>query len=170
MLCTLIILLLPLAQKWLASIIDSRVIEYCNIVWDPHQKFLQDRLRSVEKFGLKVSLKCWDRFISYSDLISMADLTPLETRRMKAKYILVYKVLYKLAYLPDHLFVVNSARKSHRTNHSLSPSCSAKVYLLSAIPHMIHIWNSLHFNPASCSSISHFKLVLKNSLSLMYLH
>ena len=111
------------SPEFLLSIYKSLVrphLEYCNIVWDPHQKFLQGRLRSVERFGLKVALKCWDWSISYNDLITMAELTPLEIRWIQAKYIFVYKVLYKLAYLPDHLFIVNSARKSRRTNHSLS--------------------------------------------------
>ena len=67
------------------------LLEYCDVIWDPHQKFLRDRLRSVEKLALRMCLKSWRLF--YDELIAKAEITPLESRRIHNKLLLMYKVL-----------------------------------------------------------------------------
>ena len=139
------------------------LLEYCNIIWDPHQKFLQDRLRSVEKFALRMCLKSWR--LSYDELVAKAEITPLETRRIHNKLLLMYKVLYKLCYFPDGIFTPSTFRRSARLNHSLSLipySSTTNRFLYSPVPNMISHWNSLPFDPATCTSFAHFKRLLLN--------
>ena len=87
-------------------------LEYCSILWDPHQSYLNNQLQSVEKFALRVCLKLWGT--SYENLIVSADIPPLEVRRNRNKLLFVYKVLYKLTNMPNHLFTPLSSRKSVR--------------------------------------------------------
>ena len=87
-------------------------LEYCSLIWDPHQLYLQDHLRSVEKFALRVYLKTWRA--SYNELVTGANLTPLEIRWTRNKLLFVYKVLYKLSILPNDIFVPSTSRRSNR--------------------------------------------------------
>ena len=138
-------------------------LEYCSALWDPHQSYLNNRLQSVEKFALRVCLKAWGS--SYENLLVSADLPPLEVRRNRNKLLFVYKVLYKLTNMPNHLFTPLTSRKSVRFNHSLSLTpytSNTNRFMYSAIPSMIKLWNALPFNPSECTSIAHFKYMLSN--------
>ena len=101
-------------------------------------------------------------------LIVSADIPPLEVRHNRNKLLFVYKVLYKLTNMPNHLFTPLSSRKSIRFNHSLSLTPYAgntNRYMYSAIPSMIKLWNTLPFNPSECTSIAHFKYTLNHHQS-----
>ena len=136
-------------------------LEYCSIIWDPHVVFLRNRLMEVEKFALQMYLKHWS--LPYSDLILLSNIMPLETRRLRSKLHLLYKIMYKLSFMPENIFTLSSYRKSDRLNHSLSLipySGSTNYYLSSVVPHMIFLWNSLQFDPSKCDSFNHFKVLL----------
>ena len=136
-------------------------LEYCSIIWDPHVVFLRNRLMEVEKFALQMCLKHWS--LPYSDLILLSNIMPLETRRLRSKLHLLYKIMYKLSFMPENIFTLSSYHKSDCLNHSLSLipySGSTNYYLSSVVPHMIFLWNSLQFDPSKCDSFNHFKVLL----------
>lgn len=136
-------------------------LEYCSVIWDPKVVFLKNRLMEVEKFALRMCLKHWN--YPYSDLILLANITSLEFRRLHSKLLLLYKIIYKLSFMPEGIFVFSSCRKSTRLNHSLPLlpySSSTYSYHFSSVLQMISLWNSLPFDPSKCDSFAHFKALL----------
>lgn len=143
-------------------------LEYCSVIWDPHVAFLRNRLMEVEKFALRMCLKHWGS--PYSDLILFSNIMPLETRRIRSKLHLLFKIMYKLSFMPETIFTLSFYRKSDRLNHALSLmpyTSSTKHYLSSTVPHMIFLWNSLPFDPSKCNSFNHFKVLLDLSLPII---
>ena len=67
-------------------------------VWDPHLKKDIERLEGVQKFGLKVSLKQWR--CGYEDLLQLANLPTLASRRKHLKLCLLYSMVNELATFP----------------------------------------------------------------------
>ena len=142
-------------------------LEYCNVIWDPDVIFLKNRLMEVEKFALRMCFKQWHT--PYPDLILLANIMPLEIRRLRSKLHLVYKFIYKLAFIPDSIFIPSFNRKSNRLNHTLALmpySCSHNYFLHSTVPHMIYLWNNLPIDPSKCDSFNHFKTLLDSFLNL----
>ena len=136
-------------------------LKYCSVIWDPDVIYLKNRLMDIEKFALRMCFKQWHT--PYSDLILLANIIPLDFRRLCAKLHLVYKFIYKMSFIPDSILVPSSNRKSNRLNHSLTLlpySCSHNYLLHSTIPHMIYLWNNLPLDPATCNSFNHFKILL----------
>jgi len=76
------------------SLIHSH-IEYGCRVWDPYLKKDIERLEGVQKFGLKVSLKQWR--CGYEDLLQLANLPTLASRRQRLKLCLFDSMVNELA-------------------------------------------------------------------------
>lgn len=75
----------------------------------------------------------------------------------------VFKILYKLSFMPDGILDPCSFHRSDHLNHVLTLTVyvgTTNWLLFSAIPSMINLRNSLPFNPASYSSVTHFVIVL----------
>ena len=75
------------------------------MVWDPQLIFLQQKLQAVEKFVLRVCLTCKSWELSCDELFVQDGIESLTFRRkIAAKVLFTYKVLYKLLHIPDDLF------------------------------------------------------------------
>ena len=106
--------------------------------------YLKQRLKSVEKFALKVCLKRWD--LSYNELLPISGITSLESRRVIVKLLMVYKIIYKMIFFDKAGFVPSSLRRSPYVNHPLTITtylCSSDQFKYSSIVHMIDLCNSL---------------------------
>ena len=77
--------------------------------------FFRNRLTEVEKFALRMCLKHWSS--PYSDLILLSNIMPLETGRLCSKLHLLYKIMYKLSFMPENIFTLSSYHKFDRLNH-----------------------------------------------------
>ena len=115
-------------------------MEYCNVIWDPYHLYLT--LKSVEKFALKVCLKRWDLS---NELLSISGITSLESRRVIAKLLMVYKIMYKMIFFDKAGFVPSSLCRSPHVNHPLTimtyvhHQINLSILLLYI---MIDLWNS----------------------------
>ena len=71
-------------------------LEYASPVWNPYkQKHIKHQ--NIEKFALHMVTKSWDG--GYQDLLSMADITSLESRRSMDSPCMLFKIVRDLCYL-----------------------------------------------------------------------
>ena len=68
-------------------------LEYASTVWSPYK---QKRIKHLEKFALHMATKSWD--CGYQDLLSMADITSLESRRSLASLCMCSRLFMTYAF------------------------------------------------------------------------
>ena len=89
--------LLPLYKSLVRPYLD-----YCIQAWRPHLKKDVELLERVQRRGTKMIREC--RELSYLERLKVCGLTTLETRRVRADLIEVYKIVNKLEGLNEEDF------------------------------------------------------------------
>ena len=74
-------------------------LEYCSIVWDPYLAKDIEAIEKVQRFGLRMCLKQWD--LNQEELLQVANVTSLESKRSQAKLSHLYKIVNELADYPN---------------------------------------------------------------------
>ena len=100
-------------------------------------------LQNVEKFALWMVTKRWDT--GYQELLDMAALPSLETRRLQSSLCMMYKIVDNLCYFPSNI-ITPRPNVSKRTDRQLllhQPFARTNAYLYSFVPRTVNIWNSL---------------------------
>ena len=131
-------------------------MEYACQVWDPHLAGDKKAIECVQKFALKLATAKWDK--SYDELLDLADLKPLEDRRVELKLGLLYKILNDLCFFPDGPLKFRnhwSSRTAHHKQLSI-PFAHSNSYFYSFFPHTSSIWNTLDSKCVSSNSYSCF--------------
>ena len=131
-------------------------MEYACQVWDPHLAGDKKAIECVQKFALKLATAKWDK--SYDELLDLADLKPLEDRRVELKLGLLYKILNDLCFFPDGSLEFRnhwSSRSAHHKQLSV-PFAHSNSYFYSFFPHTSSIWNTLDSKCVSSNSHSCF--------------
>ena len=118
---------------------DRPHLEYASPVWNPHMHKDVELLQNVEKFALRMVTKRWDT--GYHELLDMAALPSLETRRLQSSLCILYKIVHNLCYFPSNI-ITSRPNVSKRTDRQLllhQPFAHTNAYMYSFVP----IWNSL---------------------------
>ena len=133
-------------------------LKYCSPVWNPHSKKFVEELENVQKFALKMCMKCWDS--NYETLLAATQLPTLEKRRTKASLCHLFKIINKLTHYPDppimqwesHYIIRSSA-----PNRLIVPHSNMAYRQRSFFPSAIAAWNQLPNKARSCNTINSFK-------------
>jgi len=91
-------------------------LDYVSAMWSPHMKKDKVALENVQKFACRMATKSWDN--GYEDLLDLVDFPSLECRRLETRLCLLYKIIHKLCYFDDGIFVPNTSL-THHAPHNL---------------------------------------------------
>jgi len=76
-------------------------LEYASPVWNPSTRKQIKMLEDVEKFAMRVATRRWDT--GYQDLLNMANVPSLESRRLQSSMCTLYKIVHGLCYFPPDI-------------------------------------------------------------------
>ena len=74
-------------------------LSYCSSLWDPHTKSDIKRLKSIQKFALRICSKQYHS--NYDRNLELFNLVPLSTRRAISKLTLLFKFMNGFTFLPN---------------------------------------------------------------------
>ena len=133
-------------------------LEYCAPVWNLHSKKLVVELENVQKFPLKMFMRCWDS--NYETLLAATQLLTLEKRRTKASLCHLFKIINKLTHYPDPPIMqweFHYITRSSAPNRLIVPHSNTAYRQRSFFPSAIAPWNQLPNKAKSCNTINSFK-------------
>ena len=138
-------------------------MEYCCVIWDPHQVKLVSKLEGVQRQAARfVANKPHRRNNLTSVTAILRDLgwDTLQHRRHKARLISFYKMVNHEVAIPAeyHPEKKPSASTRRRNNHQYAQHyASIQTYQQSFIPATIPLWNQLPEDVAAAPSVDIFK-------------
>ena len=86
------------------SMIQS-IVEYALPVWDPHNTINITRLESIQRAAARFCFNDFSRLSSVTAMLTSLDLPTLQSRRMRAKLIMMYKIINDLVSIPKDYFI-----------------------------------------------------------------
>ena len=136
-------------------------LKYASPVWNPYKQKHIKHLENVERFALHTATKYWDS--GYQDLLSMADITSLESRRSQASLCMLFKIIHDLSqHINRQLLLQQPFVHSNAYQHSfIRNSYTVRVWNL--LPESVIYPSSILrvlYN-SSGSIFFHFKVILK---------
>lgn len=129
------------------------LLEYCQIIWDPHQQNTINTLEKVQRRAARFVLRDYKRSSSVSEMLKQLDWEPLEVRRTKARLCTIYKESHgiipsnitHLKHQPsnDQLPSRPKTRQSNSKTNYRRVQANKNNYLHSLYPWTIPEWNLL---------------------------
>ena len=93
------------------------ILEYASAVWDPHQKYLQDKLEKVQNQAARFIASDYSQEPgSMTKILEQLKLEPLKQRRKQSRLVLFYKGLNHQAAIPTSQ--LQRPKRMTRTMHS----------------------------------------------------
>ena len=145
-----------------------RPIEYASAVWDPHQKFLQEKLERVQNQAARfiASNYCQEPG-SMTKILLDLNLEPLKERRRKSRLVLFCKALHHRAAIPTTMLQrpKRQTRNMH-SEHFINIQCRTDTLKASFIPNTVKEWNLLpseviNKSKAARSPVESFAAIVK---------
>ena len=118
-------------------------------MWNPYLKGEIADIERVQKFALRVCLKSWDPLTSYNDLLTAANLPPLQNRRDQSSICHLFKIVNGLTDFPNAPIKQYEFHYNSRSAHSAAlsaPSFCTSYHQNSFFPSTIAKWNNLLAN------------------------
>ena len=112
------------------------VLEYASSVWDPRTL---NNINKIEAVQRKAARFCLNEFSSVTSMLSTLNLPPLQQRREKAKFIMIYKIINDLNDIPKDYFTPNDPRLRKVYYRQLMTN----IDLYKLFPSVIKLWNPL---------------------------
>lgn len=141
------------------------ILEYASIVWDNCAQYEKDTLERLQYDAARV-VTGLTRSVSIERLLREIGWVSLSDRRKMQKLILVYK--YKHENLPSYLNelfpeTVNEANPYNLRNNNNFTALARRteIYAQSVIPSAVKLWNDLNLDIRELTTLSSFKLKLK---------
>ena len=106
--------------------------------------YKQKHVKHLERFALGMATKSWD--CGYQNLLSMADITSLESRRSQAILCMLLKIIHDLCFFFCKNMISTRSNVSQHTNRQLllqQPFAHSNAYQHSFVPNIVHVWNLL---------------------------
>jgi len=156
----------PSLLKLYISLVRPR-IEYASQVWSPHLQKDISMLEGVQKLALKICFKNWQ--LCYPDALTLLPLSDLRSRREFLNLCLFYKLLNNLCEFPAFPLLRRPTSYPLRSVSSSSfvlPHAHSNYFLFSFFLYTPTLWNSLPSSLTSATSLSSFKSLLKQYLSI----
>ena len=131
-------------------------LEYCISVWSPHYRKDIDLLEGVQRRALNLVEEF--RSASYEEKLRRANLTSLETRRMRGDLIEVYKMIHGFTNVNINEFFTLATSGLRGHNFKLfKPRIHTDIYKFSFSNRVIDKWNALPYDVVNAPSINTFK-------------
>ena len=143
------------------------ILEYANIVWDPHQQYLIDNIEMVQRRAARWVKQDYRLTSSVSDMLNDLQWTTLYERRKYCRLITFYKFLHQDPpdiSIPEH-YLPHSLSHFTRLSHHLRlipPVTSSNYYQKSFFPHTITDWNTLPNELIESATLDEFSYHLKS--------
>ncbi len=139
------------------SLIRPR-LEYCGAVWDPYYKTDKLKLEKVQRRAARFVLNNYNSEDSVTDMLDELKWEPLDSRRVTARLIAIYKEVHKIT--PSNIQFQNCTRSTRRNQGSYiiaTPPFNKTCYQYSLYPRTIREWNLLPPNIREAPSVESFK-------------
>ena len=91
-------------------------VDYASTVWDPHQKFNQEKLEMVQRRAARFVKSRYRRTDSVTAMLDELGWPILSKRRKDARLILFYKIINNLAQVPHEHILTKGTRKKNNHN------------------------------------------------------
>ena len=121
------------------------ILEYASAAWDPHQKFLQDKLERVQNQAARFIAADYSHDTgSMTKILKDLKLEPLKERRKKSRLILFCKGLHHQAALPTNILKrpQRTTRNMH-SEHFITIPTRTDTLKASFMPNTVKEWNQL---------------------------
>ena len=130
------------------------IMEYASSVWDPHTCVNINQLEAVQRSATRMCYKDFSRFSSVSTMLTDLNLPTLQSRRKKLKLQMLYKIIHRLADIPDDcLTPVPSFLRSGYFNQL---NTRVDSFIFSFFPSVIKLWNNLPQNIVNAPTYTEF--------------
>ena len=116
-------------------------------VWDPHQKFNQEKLEMVQRRAARFVKSRYKRTDSVTAMLDELGWPILSKRRKDARLILFYKIINNLAQVPhEHILIKAYEGTRKKNNHKFRHvAVNTSQYRQSFFPKTVGPWNQLSF-------------------------
>ena len=138
-------------------------IEYCNTIWDPHNKCHINQLEALQNRAARFITNDFRRYSSVTQMKSNISLESLESRRKINKAILFYKIQNNLVDV-----TLNLRQSAHFPGKFTQIQCRTTAYQRSFVPDSVVIWNTLSTTATSSISLEAFKTSASSELIHLY--
>ena len=136
-------------------------LEYACQLWDPYTQNDVNKLKSVQKFALKLVSHRWDA--GYEELTRLVNVPMLSERWLHLKLVQVYRILHGLCDFPDDILQIQLVHSSRlaRAQTLHCPFARTNYYYNSFVPSSIRAWNSLEEDLLLTQVSNHLSWLLK---------
>ena len=140
-------------------------LEYASTVWDNSNKTQQTSIEAVQRRAARYITKDFRRTSSVSSMLQQLELESLRNRRLKARAIMIYRIVKGLVDITTTPLVPAGTSTRGHSMRFLQPGCNLKSYQDSFFPASITIWNTLPSDIVKAETLEQFK----NGLSILNL-
>ena len=131
-------------------------LEYASPIWNPHHKYLIDRLESVQRrFTIRIPIL---RDVKYGNRLKFLKIDSLELRRLHLDLVFLYKLLHGHLNIDINKyfdFKISNTRGHSMTLKKRKYKKDIKKY--SFAQRIVDVWNFLPDNVVNATSIASFK-------------
>ena len=119
-------------------------LEYCGAIWDPYNNNNKTTLEKVQRRSARFVCNDYKRKSSVNDMLTFLDWDTLELRRIKLRFIAIYKEIHKIT--PSNL-PSSQSTNCHETRQNSGPyiinslNFNKRCYQYSLYPRTIREWN-----------------------------
>ena len=137
------------------------VTDYCATVWDPHFKKYINQLEMVQRRADQFIFNAYQPIAPVTEMINNLGWEKLETRRLKARLTIMYKIKHELAAIPLPAIVTAPIQSTPRHPHDYNNIyASTDAYKNSFFIRTVKQWNCLPQSIYSKESLLSFKAAL----------
>jgi len=133
------------------------ITEYCSTVWDPHHQKYKDHLEAVQRRAARFVHNTYQRIAPVTEMINRLGWEDLETRRLKARLTMFFKIKHNLVAIPLPDFIAHPLRTTPRLPSEFGNLfAGTEAYRNSFYVKTLRTWN-LHPSFYSLDSLPSFK-------------
>ena len=138
-------------------------VDYASAVWDPHQKYNQEKLEMVQRRAARFVKSRYKRTDSVTAMLDELGWPILSKRRKDARLILFYKIINNLAQVPhEHILIKAYEGTRKKNNHKFRHiAVNTSQYRQSFSPKTVGPWNQLSF--ADSPTLENFRINLMST-------
>lgn len=141
------------------------LLEYADVVWDPHTKTDSAMLERVQKKALRFIHNAYSRRVSVTELRRRSDLPTLESRRKLHRLKILHSIVNGYSKLDFNTYLEFNMSRPTRNKHNktiLMPFTRTNAHRLSFFPRTIAEWNTLPRDVTNLTNQNAFSTAIQN--------